>query len=365
MRLWTILLFSMGLTACHWHSSKQQNIVEVKVIEPVVRSQPFVLHYIGIVKSIQNVNIQARVDGYLQERLFKDGDVVQKDQLLYRIDARPYQAELLSAQGAMDKAKADLVFQELQYHRYETMLSKKAVSKAAYDQQYASYLAAKGQLELAQGNYQKAKINLDFCEIRSPMDGLAGKNLVDPGNLISIANQPKLLNVVKLDPIRVEFNPSSADLKWFYQFNQYHPFKVQVKIPNDSKHQWQGVVDFYNNVVSANTGTVLLRATLDNKPMFLRPDLYVNLEVILNPAFKFTLVPSTQVQSIQGLFQIQVVDASHHLVVRNLVLGEVHQAWVQVISGLKQGDLIVSQPTNLAIGSLVNPKIITASVKAI
>ena len=99
-----ILLLTVMVSAC-WKPSKSQYLPEVMVQKPLLKEQPFVLRYIGIIKSIQNVNVRARVDGYLQERLFKDGDVLQQDQILYRIDSRPYQAELLSAKGAMDKAK--------------------------------------------------------------------------------------------------------------------------------------------------------------------------------------------------------------------------------------------------------------------
>jgi len=351
-----IIILSLVTCAC-WKPKKLPQHPEILVQKPLIKSEAFVLRYIGIIKSVQNVNIRARVDGYLQERLFKDGDILAKDQILYRIDNRPYQAALLSAKGAMDKAKANLIFQDLQLQRYTTMYAKHAVSKASLDQQSAAYLEAKGQLELAQGDYEKAKINLDFCDIRSPMQGLAGKNLVDPGNLISMVNNPNLVNIVQLDPIRVEFNPPSTDLIWFHQFQQYQPYPVRVTIPQYSKHFWQGKLDFFNNVVNESTGTILLRATLENKPLQLRPDLYVDVAVTLNPNYRFVFIPHHLVQSIQGLFQVQVVDKTMHIAIRNLRLGEIQQDYVQVVDGLEADDLIVAKPSTLAVGTQVLTKL--------
>jgi hypothetical protein len=361
MRNWFKKIFLSGfflfaLVACQYIKSNS-NVPEIKVQKPLIINQPLILHYIGQTKSVRNVTIKARVDGYLEQRLFTDGDYLKKDQLLYIIDERPYQAQLLSAQGAVDKATADLTFQEVQYKRYQDLIAKNAVSKSVFDQQYASYLSAKGQLETAQGDYEKAKINLEFCRIHSPLDGLAGKTLVDPGNLVSSNGQTELLNVVQLNPIRVEFNPAASDLHYFNEYTKNNPFKVIIHLPKYSAQSWSGVIDFYNNVITSNTSTILLRTTVENKKLRLKPDLFVEVDVTLDPSHHFIYVPVTLVKSVLGLFQIWVVDESNILQIREIKTGRVIADTIEIKSGLKKGDLIVLEDNKYPSGSLVKPLI--------
>lgn len=349
-----ILICLFVVVACNFGNSAPKT-PDIKVMKPSIKVEPLKLHYIGQTKSVKNVTIKARVDGYLEQRLFKDGDYLRLNQLIYIIDERPYKAQLLSAQGAVDKATADLKFQEVQFKRYQDLISKNAISKANFDQQYASYLSAKGQLETAQGEYEKAKINLEFCRIQSPLDGLAGKTLVDPGNLVSSGGQTELLNIVQLDPIRVEFNPAATDLHLFHQYSKNNPFKVIIHLPKFSQESWSGVIDFYNNVISATTSTILLRTTVENKNLLLKPDLYVDVDVILDPSHQFVYVPVTLVKSVLGTFQLWVVDNSNTLQIRKINPGKINGDTIQIKSGLKKSDLIVLNENHYPSGIKVNP----------
>ena len=196
----------------------------VKVSTPVSKIAPYKLHYIGLTKAFRKVDIKARVDGLLEERYFKDGDLVKDDELLYLIDEKPYQAKVLSSQGQVDKATADLAFQDIQHKRYQDLIAKKSISKSEFDQQYASYLSAKGQLEQAQGDLEQAQINLAYCRIHSPITGIAGKNQVDPGNLVKANDNTYLLTIIQVTPMRVEFNAVASDLALFSQYSKNKPF---------------------------------------------------------------------------------------------------------------------------------------------
>lgn len=352
-----LFLFLSCLSSCKYINSSKNNIPVVKVQKPLTKVQALKYHYIGIIKSIRNVTIKARVDGYLEERYFKDGDYIKEDQLLYRIDERPYQAQLLYAQGAVDKAKADLTFQEIQYKRYQELLAKKAISKSSYDQQVASYLAAKGQLESAQGDLEKARINLEFCRIHSPLSGLAGKTMIDPGNLVSSNGQNELLNIVQLDPIRVEFNPAAWEMKFFLKYKKNAPYPVQVSIPQFPQKQWEGVVDFYNNVINSNSSTILLRTTISNKSLLLRPDLFVDVYVTLDPKHKIVLVPVSLIKQTQGIFQLWVVDAKNKIQLRKVVPGIVNMDMIEINNGLELGDLILLSGQPLPAGTIVKPEL--------
>ncbi len=324
---------------------------EIQIVEA-----PLTKEYIGITKPVQKVIIRARVEGFLDKRLFLEGSYVKKDQILYEIDPKPFQAKVLAAQGALDKATADTIFQKIQYERYKELLPQKAISKSAYDQQYASYLISLGNEESAKGKLNDAQLNLSYCTIKSPINGLAGKTYVDVGNLVSGSEKTQLLKIVQLDPLRVEFNPATSDLKEFIQYKKNKPFKVQVKIPKIKDKVWDGVVDFYDNDVTEDTSTLLLRTTIVNPDLLLRPDLYVNVFVTLDPNHPFKMVPIENIINVQERHQLLVVNAKHQIALRELKLGRIHDDLIEVESGLQEGDMLLKdEQMNTSIGKEVEP----------
>lgn len=348
----------MALCSCKPNINWFQKPPVVNVIKPISKISPLSKEYIGVLKSVDTVIIRARVEGVLNQRLFLEGSYVQKNQVLYEIDSKPYEAKVLAAQGVLDKASADLIFQKLQFERYKELLPKKAISKSAYDQQYAAYLAALGNEETAKGNLNDAKLNLSYCTITSPINGLAGKTYVDAGNLVSGIEKTQMVKIVQLDPLRVEFNPSTSDFKQYIQYKANKPFKVEVKVPKLNARVWEGVVDFYDNDVTEETSTLLLRTTIVNKDLLLRPNLYVNVKVILDPKHLFTMVPVEQVIHVQEKYQILVTDKNNRIALRDLKLGQVHDDLIEVESGLKAGDyIVIDDATNLPIGFEVSPVI--------
>lgn len=355
----------ISLTACH-KVGQGEKAPDVKVIPPKNIIAPLKREYIGVVKSIQDVTLRARVEGFLNERHFKEGDVVHAGDILYVIDKAPFQAQLLIADGNLKKAKADLVYQELQLRRYEQLVKHQNVSKSNYDQQVSAYLAAQGNYESAEGSYNQAKLNLGYCDVISPLNGLAGKSYVDIGNLVSGANKTELVEVVQLDPIRVEFNPSINDMNLFLKYKQYKPFKTTVKLPESKDKKWQGIVDFYNNIVSINTSTLLLRTTIRNSDFLLRPDVYVNVAVTLDPNHNFQLIPISRMLDVQGVRQVQVVSKDKKIAWRAIKIGEVHDQWVEVLDGLEIGDFIVDEnDLKLQEGAIVNPIIKQITTKQV
>ena len=338
------LLPLLILSACH-QPDHTKNIPVVSVIEPQHVIRPLKKEYIGVLKSLQNVTIRARVEGWLKQRLFKEGDIVHQGQLLYVIDKAPYQAQLLSADGGLKKAQADLTFQRLQLARYQQLIKHQNVSQSNYDQQLAAYQSAQGNLETAQGNRQQAQLNLAYCEVTSPLNGLSGKSYVDLGNLVSGVNKTELINIVQLDPIRIEFNPSISDVQLFLKYKKNKPFHTLIKLPEAPNETWQGLVDFYDNIASLNTSTMLLRTTVRNPDFLLRPDMYVNVSVTLDPRHDFKLIPIARLSEVQGLRQVLVVDKDQKLAWRAIAMGEIHDQWVEVLAGLATDDLIVDDQT--------------------
>lgn len=351
----TYFLMGFLLCSCHWkpHSS---SATEVKVLPIESYIAPYQKEFIGILKPVRKVTLRARVEGFLEKRLFNEGDFVKQDEILFTIDKKPFEAQLLSAKGSLEQAKANLTFEEVQYKRFQKLVVHQNISKSEYDGQYAKYLEALGQLDSAQGQYDQALLNLSYCSVYAPMAGQVGKAYVDVGNLVSGTNKTELVTLVQLDPIRVEFNPSTGDIYEFLKYKKNKPFPVEVSLPKFKKLKWQGVVDFYDNMINVNTSTLLLRTTIMNDQLLLRPDLYVNVKVTLDPKHIFTLIPNAFITDIQGVQQVMVVDEKNHLQWRVVKRGPMMKDKVVIEHGIEQGDrLIIEQNIPLKEGSLVNP----------
>ena len=354
-RYYLVCLMSLALMACH--TTKQKAIYpKVKVIKPVQMIGVLKKHYIGTTKPVLQVTLRARVEGFLEKRLFKEGAFVKKDELLYTIEKAPYEAQLLTAKGNLEKAKADLAFQTIQLKRFEALVAHQNVSKSQYDEQLTKHLSAEGQLDSAQGNYDQALLNLNYTNVYSPMNGLTGKTMVDVGNLVSGSNKTELLKIVQLDPLRVEFNPSVADVKTFMKYKDNQPFSAEVYVHKSGPKSFHGIVDFYNNDADENTSTLLLRTTIMNKNYSLKPDSYVKVDVILDPKHRYQLIPINKVNDVQGLKQVLVVDANHHLIWRKVDVSDIKNDLVVVDAGLNKGDLIVMEDLiNFTEGTQVEP----------
>lgn len=351
----TYFVVGFLLSACHW-KSRSSTHTEVKVLPIRSYVAPYQKEFIGVLKPVRKVTLRARVEGFLEKRLFNEGDFVKQDEVLFTIDKKPYEAQLLSAKGALEQAKAKLTFEEVQHKRYQQLVIHKNISKSEYDGQYAKYLEAQGQLDSAQGQYDQALLNLSYCSVFAPMAGQVGKAYVDVGNLVSGANKTELVTLVQLDPMRVEFNPSTSDIYEFLKYKENKPFPVEVTLPTFKKLKWKGVVDFYDNMMNLNTSTLLLRTTIINDRLLLRPDLYVKVKVTLDPKHTFTLIPNALITDVQGVQQVMVVDAHQKVQWRVIKRGNMIKDMVVIERGIEKGDsLVIDQNLPLKEGSLVKP----------
>lgn len=343
------------LCSCDW-KSRSSNHNEVKVLPIRSYIAPYQKEFIGLLKPVRKVTLRARVEGFLEKRLFNEGDFVKQDEVLFTIDKKPFQAQLLSAKGALVQAKANLAFEEVQYKRYQQLVTHQNISKSQYDGQYAKYLEALGQVDSAQGQYNQAALNLSYCSVFAPMAGQVGKAYVDVGNLVSGANKTELVTLVQLDPLRVEFNPSTSDIYEFVKYKANKPFPVEVTLPKFNKLKWKGVVDFYDNMMNINTSTLLLRTTIINEQLLLRPDLYVKVKVTLDPKHVFILIPNAFITDVQGIQQVMVVDSHHKVQWRVVKTGAMIKDKVIIEAGIEKGDsLIIDQNLPLKEGSMVKP----------
>ncbi len=225
---------------------------------------PIYLDEIGKNGAFESVTVTPQVGGRITERHFEDGANLQKGQLLFVIDPRPYQAQLDSAQANLAQAKAALELAKIQFARDAELIGTKAISKQDYDTKKNTVDVDQAQVEAAQAALETAKLNLEYCFIHSPIEGRAGARLVDIGNVVQ-ANTTALLLIQRLDPIYADFTVTERDLPEVQKQMARGTLQALVRLPSDGEdHARTGKVTFLDNAVQNGSGTVNLRATIPN-----------------------------------------------------------------------------------------------------
>ncbi|WP_419420897.1 efflux RND transporter periplasmic adaptor subunit [Legionella sp. D16C41] len=322
-------------------SPPAQPKLEVQVSKVKTSYVPTYKEYIGITRSIASVDIRARVQGFLIKMNFVEGAMVKKNQLLFVIDPRPFEAQLNLAQGQLSRSIADKEFQQIQFLRLKDLVAKGDVAKANFDQVTAQYREATAQVEIQTAQVEQAKINLSYCSMYSPIDGIISHKYVDVGNLVGGGSNTLLANVVQLNPIYVEFNPSTTDFTEFLKYQANMPFKVEVTLPNDKKTRFYGKVNLVNNQANVSTSTILMRAIIDNPKNLLLPGIYVNVRLALSDKSPAILVPIAAVLQTQEMRSVYVVTSNNKVQSRTVTIsGQQGENYI-VTSGLKEGDRLI------------------------
>ena len=306
------------------------------------REVPVYLDEIGRNGAFETVTVTPQVPGRIMERHFEDGAELKKDQLLFTIDPRPYQAVLDSAQAQLAQSKAALELANSQLKMYASIAGTKAVSQLDYETKQNSVEVDKAQVQSAEAAVETAKLNLDYCYVRSPIDGRAGARLVDVGNVVQ-ANTTPLLSVQHLDPIYADFTITERDLPRVRQEMARGTLKTEVRIPSDPPNAARtGSLTFLDNAVQNATGTVNLRATVPNPDHHFWPGQFVDVTLILSTLKNAVLIPNEATQlSQQGSF-VYVVKPDGTADLRPVTLGQRQGDDVVVTSGLTAGEQVVA-----------------------
>lgn len=319
----------------------------VTVSEAVSKDVPVYLDEIGKCTALESVTITPQVAGIITERHFDDGADLKKGQVLFVIDQRPYKAALDSAKAQLSQAKAAQAFAKLELERYTAVANTKAISKSDFDTKQNAMDVANAQFEAAEAAVETAQVNLDYCTIRSPIDGRAGARLVDVGNVVK-ANEGSLLLIQHLDPIYADFTVTERDLPEVQKQMARGTLKTQVRLPVDSAASLRtGNLIFLDNAVQDGSGTVKLRAEIPNADHHFWPGQFVNVRLVLTVK-PSVLVPNVATQvSQQGLFVFKVVPEEKSptkfaVTQQPVTLGQRHGDLVAIDSGLSAGDQVVT-----------------------
>jgi len=313
----------------------------VTVATATAQDVPVYLQEIGRTVAFESVTVTPQVAGRITERHFEDGAQLKRGQLLFTIDPRPYQAQLDSAQAQLAQSKAALDLANSQLKMYQTIVNTKAVSQLDYDTKKNSVALDQAQVQAAEAAVETAKLNLEYCYIHSPIDGLAGARLVDIGNVVQ-ANTTGLLLVQRLDPIYADFTVTERDLPEVRKEMARGTLQTRVRVPSDADNGGRlGKLTFLDNAVQNSTGTVNLRATVQNGDRHFWPGQFVNVTLILATQKGAVLIPyqATQISQ-QGPF-VYVVKPDSTAELRQVMLGQRQGDQVVVEKGVASNERVV------------------------
>jgi len=302
---------------------------------------PLYLDEIGKSGAFESVTVMPQVAGRITERNFSDGADLKKGQVLFVIDPRPFQAQLDAAVAQQAQAKAALDLAQSQLKMYESLNDPRAVSQLDYQTKKNAVEVGQAQVQAADAAVENAKLSLDYCTIRSPIDGRAGARLVDVGNIVQ-ANTTALLSIQRVDPIYADFTVTEQDLPKVRQQMSRGALKTLVRLPSATDATARsGSLTFLDNAVQNATGTINLRATVANADHHFWPGEFVNVRLILATEANAVLIPNEATQISQRGPFVYVVHADNTAELRPVTLGQRQGDDVVVSSGVAAGERVV------------------------
>lgn len=324
----------------------------VSVTEAVAKDVPVYLDEIGKCSAREYVAIKPQVSGRIESRNFEDGANIKKGDVLFTIDRRPFKAALDQAEGMLAQSKAQQKFATIDFNRIKD-LPRAVEPQADYDTKQSAVDVAAASVQANTAAVETAQVNLDYCTIKSPIDGRAGQRLVDVGNVVNPNLPPggtdpgsTLLIVQRLDPIYADFTVNEDQLLRVRQEMAKGTLKTMVKLPEDKDYR-AGELTFLDNSVQDGSGTIKVRATLPNTDQHFWPGQFVNVRLVLEVAKGAVLVPtSVPQQSQKGTYALIVVEGKSPTGVvaemRPVKLGQRQGDLIVLESGVKAGEQVIT-----------------------
>lgn len=318
-------------------------VAPVVVTGAITRDVPVYIEEIGTCTAREVVSIKPQVNGVIKQLHFEDGADVKKGQMLFTIDPRPFQAALDQANAALTQGKANLKLAQQEFERVKGLVGTKAVSKEDYETRENAVAVANAQIEADNAAIETAQVNLDYCFIKSPVDGRAGQRLVDPGNVVTSQSPPVLLVIQRLDPVYADFTIAERNLAAVRQNMAEHTLKTLVRLPDEPTiSPREGELTFLDNSVQDGSGTIKLRATIPNADRHFWPGQFVRVQLVLKVQKNAVLVPNAATQISQQGPYVWVVKNDDTTELRPVTLGQQQGELVVVESGVQPGERVIT-----------------------
>jgi membrane fusion protein (multidrug efflux system) len=346
---------------------------EVIVTGAIQRDVPVSMELVGQAKGFQDVEIRARVEGFLEQVAFAEGSLVRKGQLLYVIDRKPLEAAVANAKGQLATAQARLEKAKNDVSRFTPLVAKQAVSQQELDNALAAKDAMAAQVDAQQAALEKAQIDLGYTTITAPIDGLIGTTQVKAGNLVGRGDNTLLVTISQIDPIL--FRAGMAEAEYLRVARRVQdetakgtraaPIPIQLILADGTVHPQEGRVDAIERNIDPTTGTLAIQIKFPNPQRLVRPGQYGRVKFDIDVKKGAILVPQRAVQELQGLYSLAVVGADNKVSFRNVKVGPRDGSLWVIEEGLKPGErVIVEGFQKVREGAVVTPKTAPAETKS-
>ena len=329
--------------------------VPVTTAPVILKTVPVRLYAIGNVEPYTTVAVKARVDGQLVSVRFKEGDEVRQGAVLFEIDARPFAASLKQAQANLLKDRALYDRAKEQDKRYKDLLAKNFISTDAYEQVRTNAETAAATVAADEAAIDNAKLSLEYCTIRSPVTGYAGRIQIQQGNLVKANDTNAMVTLNQVVPIYTSFSVPEQNVADVRRYQADGELKVAASFANATHPPMSGRLSFVDNSADATTGTIKLKAEFPNSDKALWPGQFVNVVLTLREQKDAIVTPSSSVQSGPTGQYVFVVKADSTVELRNITITRAEGDDTVVASGLNAGDIVVTVgQLRLAPGTKVN-----------
>ena len=338
---------------------------DVEVVSVEQKDVPVYAEWVTTLDGYINAQIRPQVSGYLLKRNYDEGMLVRKGQVLFEIDARPFQAALEQAQAQQAQAEAQLTKTSLDVERDTPLAREKAIPQAQLDNDIQARAAAKAQVDAAKAQVEQAQLNLGFTKVRSLVDGIAGLAQGQIGDLVGPVTV--LTSVSQVDPIKAFFSISEQEyMKASVRISEIASGKLTISekdkvldlvLGDGSVFAHKGWFVLADRQVDPKTGTVRIAGAFNNPGNILRPGQFGRIRTVIYVAKGVALVPQRAVTEVQGSYQVAVVGGDKKVSIRPVMIGErVGSMWI-ITEGVKPGEQVIAEGTQKAkAGALVNPK---------
>lgn len=318
----------------------------VQIAHPLVREVTEWDDYVGRFAPSKSVDIRPRVSGAITQVLFRDGDYVRQGQPLFQVDPRPYRAALAEAQADAASARAALALARSDYARVSGLTGDEAMAASEVDSRRARVRAAEAALAAAQARVSARSLDMGFTTVRAPISGRVSDRKVDAGNLVSGengANATLLTTINAVSPIYFTFDASESLFLKAQRDKAANraPSAVEVRLQDETEYRWKGKLDFTDNGLDARSGTIRVRASLDNTDGFLTPGMFGNMRLANGGKVRAMLVPDEAVRADQTRKVVMVVGKDGTVASRPVDLGPLVGNLRVVRSGLRADDAVV------------------------
>ena len=364
MRRIFLLLMLLSLLSCKKEQGPQQQAPEVPVAAVLQKDVSITEEFVGQIYGGSDIQIRARVQGWVTQKHFTEGSEVRKGQLLYTIDPLPYQTKVDQAKGQLAEADANLVKSRNDLDRIKPLAQINAVSQRDLVAAQGQYDAAVARKQAMTATVENARIELGYTKVTAPIDGTIGISKADVGDFVGGLNSILLNTVSSINSMRVRFSISEREYLSFRKRvlgGEKVKTEAELILSDGSLHDEKGQLVFANREIDPTTGTLTLEATFPNSKRILRPGQFARVRLVTDVLPGAMLIPQRAVTEMQGTYQVYVVDKENKLQIRVVEAGSRYGDYWIIMKGLEPSDK-VALVGNLALR--VNSVITPVPVKA-